>query len=97
MYIDYSRCVITLIKTYLFFSESALLILDSKWTDVEPQIKSDFSSILEQVLHFTQSMRCHLEAVKTCHFLLGIVKEPWSHHYLPKLLHGNPSQEEGIF
>lgn len=80
---------------FFYSSESAILILDPEWDKIPKEITSDFTRVINKILHTLQEMKCHLETVKSCYFLLSIIEDPWNHHFLPKLLYGYPSQEEG--
>jgi len=80
----------------LFSRESALLFLNPGWAKITKKLKKSISSILAQILfalkHLTQKQP---DAVNNCEFLLSLMKNPWGHHNLSKLLYGNPSQAEG--
>jgi len=69
--------------------------LDPKWENISKKYKYDLSTILGQILCNFHLTRNHVEAIRACHFLLSVLKSPWDHHYLSKLLFGDPSQEEG--
>lgn len=71
------------------------MILCFIWENIEVKIKTDFTLVIEQILCKLKTLKCHPEAIKSCFFLLAIIKHPWNYHNLPKLLYGNPSQEEG--
>lgn len=77
------------------FSESTALILDPAWESISDDIKCDLSAILRQILYKLHLMKNHVEAIHSCRFLLSVLKNPWNHHYLPKLLFENPTQEDG--
>lgn len=80
---------------FFFFSYSANLILDPRWETISRKIKFDLSSVINKILEILYSMKGHLESINYCRLLLSIIKNPWDHHYLPKLLYGSPCEEEG--
>lgn len=79
----------------LFFSDSALLILDPAWKDAAEQVKFDISSILRNITYILKVKKSNKNAIKTCNLLLSLMKNPWSHNVLPKIFHGNASHNEG--
>lgn len=69
--------------------------MDPGWKEFDDTTKNEFSLVLEEILKSLQIMESHPDAIRSCTFLLSIMKKPWSHNNLLKLLNGNPSLEEG--
>lgn len=82
---------------FYFSSESAYVILNPDWKNISREIKDDFSLIFNNILITLHEFKVHLDSIKSCHFMLSFMKNPWGHHYLLKLLHGDPSKEESKF
>lgn len=85
-----------IINFFYFFSESALLVLHPDWEKIPKRIKVELSSIFKKMLDSLHFFKVHLESIKSCHFMLSIIQNPWDHHYLPNLLYGDPCEEEGM-
>ncbi|CAH1731451.1 unnamed protein product [Aphis gossypii] len=75
--------------------ESAVIILDPSWENVTKKIKNDLIIVMRKIVcALKMSKNKQIEATKYCHFLLSLMKNPWSHHNFSKLLFGNPSPGE---
>jgi len=70
--------------------------LDPSWENVNKKIKNDLIIVMRKIVCDLKMMKDkQLEATKYCHFLLSLMKNPWSHHNFSKLLFGDPSPGEG--
>ncbi|XP_026815820.1 protein PF14_0175-like [Rhopalosiphum maidis] len=75
--------------------ESAIIILDPGWENITNKIKNDLNIVLRKIVCSFKMMKDkQIEATKYCHFLISLMKNPWSHHNFSKLLYGDPSQIE---
>lgn len=72
-----------------------MLILDFAWRDVDENIKYGLTLVLKDIVIMLKLMNSHKNAIKTCHLLFSLIKNPWSHHVLPKILQGKASHSEG--
>lgn len=69
--------------------------MNPAWNKVYIKIKHKFCLVLAKILHSLKEMKNNLDGVKTCYFLMSIIKSPWGHHLLPKLFRGEASDGEG--
>lgn len=68
------------------------------WEYVTKKIKNDLIIVIRKIVCALKMMKDkQQEAIKYCHFLSSLVKNPWSHHNFSKLLFGDPSPGEGNF
>lgn len=75
--------------------ESTTLFLDAGWANVTKKLKKDISTVLGHILFALRRLsQKQPEAIRNCQFLISLMKNPWGHRNLPKLLYGNPSQTE---
>lgn len=69
--------------------------MDPAWKDTDENIKISLAGVLRNIVCMLKMMNSYKNAIKTCHLLLSLIKNPWSHNVLPKILNGNASREEG--
>lgn len=80
---------------FLFCSNSAVLILDFAWKNVDENVKHDLTLVVKDIMYKLKLMKSYENAIKKCHLLLSLIKNPWSHHVLTKILKGIASRDEG--
>lgn len=68
--------------------------MDPAWKDIDENVKISLAGVLRDMCLF-KIMKNNKNAIKTCNFLLSLIKNPWSHNVLPIILYGNASHEEG--
>jgi len=69
--------------------------LDPNFENISENLKFDLSGILGKILCNFHLMKNHVDAIRSCRYLISIIKNPWDNHLLPKLLFGDASQEDG--
>lgn len=69
--------------------------MNPTWKCVDKTIKSDLINVLNSIMEMLKKMNSHIYSIKTCLFVISLIKNPWSHHYLPKILQGDASYDEG--
>lgn len=47
------------------------------------------------MLKFQKNNEGFINGERICHLLKSLIVKPWSHYHLLKLIHGNPTADEG--
>lgn len=75
-------------------SESAALVLQPEWEQIKNSLKLEFIATMEVITHTSTIIRS-VDEVNMCTCFVFILKSPWNHVYVSRVLHGQcPSYKQ---
>jgi len=69
--------------------------LDPRWEKISDVWKNKFVEYMRKISFTLKKGKSHVESYNISQFFITLIKCPWSHHHIDKILYGNPTQEEG--
>jgi len=69
--------------------------LDPRWEKIPDSWKNKLVDYTKKISLTLKNGKSHVDSYNISQFFLSLIKYPWSHHHIEKILYGNPTQEEG--